>query len=177
MGTYLVYTILLAIQLVGLESIDGKALEVFQNSAMVYSLDVRTEDSIVRFFDGEDPVLEVERSRIYGHMYTTYTSPADQPQSYSVLDAVLQIPPRPRGSFDITLRGESVPASLVPDDRDGDPESGADEPAGADSAEATTAQPADAAANDRPEAAWEVVVRESAIFLTAAMRDLIVVLR
>jgi hypothetical protein len=192
-GSYLVYTILLAVQLVGFESIDRYSLDVFQNSGILLSLEVQTDESVVRFIEGEDVRLEVERSRLYGHMYTTYTSAAESPRAFSLLDAILQIPPRPRGSFTITLRGESVPPELLSGDVSSEelrseedagngspavaPASGQTSAATPRSMEGTPAEAIGAETEVPLEASWEIVMRDAAIYLTASMRDLVLVLR
>ena len=187
MSAFLVYSILLAFQLVGFEAADRYTMEVLDGSVLVHALDVRREGSILRLVEGDETALEIERSQLYAHMYTTYTSAQAAPRAFSLLDAVLQVPVQPLSSFAIALAGDEIPEGLVgsePDERV-DTVRAPNDGTVSDSAPPDAAPPREddsSASIDAPSAApnrigWTVHPRNGTFFLTSASRGIVVVLR
>lgn len=187
MSAFLVYSILLAFQLVGFEAADRYTMEVLDGSVLVHALDVRREGSILRLVEGDETALEIERSQLYAHMYTTYTSAQAAPRAFSLLDAVLQVPVQPLSSFAIALDGEEIPEDLV----QSEPDERVDTVRAPNGGTITATTSPDGAppqrddgptSNDAPTATpnrigWTVHPRNGTFFLTSASRGIVVVLR
>ena len=103
MESYLVYALLLAVQLVGLDTIEDYSVDVIRDGLVTQTLDTRREGPILRFVENRETVLEVERSQLYGHVYTTYVSAQDQPLAFNMLSAALQIPTGIPSTYDIIV--------------------------------------------------------------------------
>lgn len=165
MTTYLVYTLLLALQIVGPEAADKYAYDVLLNGTVVWTLEARRDGAIVRLADENDIVLEIERSDLYAHMYTTYTSLRDQPRAFNLLDAAVQIPPTAMREYRIVVEDPLAGSDPVA------PAAGDTSPALDDSIDSSNG---DIVPETDRRLIWDVVVREESTYISAQFQPLVI---